>query len=64
MAYLARARRGLGSALAMLAGSLAKIALDVVLMAQTEVGELAEPAGRGRGGSSTMPHKQNRSDRS
>jgi 3-carboxy-cis,cis-muconate cycloisomerase len=49
----------LGSALAALAGSLAKIALDVVLMAQTEVGELAEPAAPGRGGSSTMPHKQN-----
>jgi 3-carboxy-cis,cis-muconate cycloisomerase len=49
----------LGSALATLAGSLGKIALDVVLMAQTEVGEVAEPAGQGRGGSSTMPHKQN-----
>ena len=33
--------------------------VDVVLMAQTEVGEVAEPAGAGRGGSSTMPHKQN-----
>ena len=28
-------------------------------MAQTEVGELSEPAGEGRGGSSTMPHKRN-----
>jgi 3-carboxy-cis,cis-muconate cycloisomerase len=26
---------------------------------QTEVGEAAEPAGEGRGGSSTMPHKRN-----
>jgi 3-carboxy-cis,cis-muconate cycloisomerase len=49
----------LGSALATVAGSLGKIALDVVLMAQTEVGEVAEPAGERRGGSSTMPHKQN-----
>jgi 3-carboxy-cis,cis-muconate cycloisomerase len=49
----------LGSALAMLAGALGKIALDVVLMAQTEVGELGEPAGEGRGGSSTMAHKRN-----
>jgi 3-carboxy-cis,cis-muconate cycloisomerase len=49
----------LGSSLAMLAGALGKIALDVVLMAQTEVGELGEPAGEGRGGSSTMAHKRN-----
>ncbi|MEW6635917.1 MAG: 3-carboxy-cis,cis-muconate cycloisomerase, partial [Actinomycetota bacterium] len=28
-------------------------------MAQTEVGEVAEPAGGGRGGSSTLPHKRN-----
>ena len=40
-------------------GALGKIALDVVLMAQTEVGELSEPAGEGRGGSSTMAHKRN-----
>jgi 3-carboxy-cis,cis-muconate cycloisomerase len=49
----------LGSSLATLSGALGKIALDVVLMAQTEVGEAAEPAAEGRGGSSTMPHKQN-----
>ena len=49
----------LGSALATLSGALGKIALDVVLMAQTEVGEVSEPAAEGRGGSSTMPHKQN-----
>ncbi len=29
------------------------------LLAQTEVGEVAEPAGHGRGGSSTLPHKRN-----
>jgi 3-carboxy-cis,cis-muconate cycloisomerase len=39
------------------AGVLGKIAQDVVLLAQTEVGEVSEPAGGG--GSSTMPHKQN-----
>ena len=49
----------LGSSLATLAGALGKIALDVVLMAQTEVGELSEPAGEGRGGSSTLAHKRN-----
>jgi 3-carboxy-cis,cis-muconate cycloisomerase len=50
---------GLGATLAIGAGAVEKIALDVVLMAQTEVGELAELAGDGRGGSSTMPHKRN-----
>jgi 3-carboxy-cis,cis-muconate cycloisomerase len=45
--------------LGLLAGSLGKIAKDVSLMAQAEVGELAEPSGDGRGGSSTMPHKRN-----
>jgi 3-carboxy-cis,cis-muconate cycloisomerase len=49
----------LGAALALTAGSLEKIALDVKLMAQTEVGELAESAAGGRGGSSTLPHKRN-----
>jgi 3-carboxy-cis,cis-muconate cycloisomerase len=45
--------------LGLLVGSLGKIARDISLMAQTEVGELSEPAAPGRGGSSTMPHKQN-----
>ena len=40
-------------------GSLAKMARDVALLMQTEVAEAAEPAGDGRGGSSTMPHKRN-----
>src|SRR5829696_825696 len=51
-----------GGALSLLAGVLGKIALDVILMAQTEVGEVAEPCdpgGQGRGGSSTLPHKRN-----
>jgi 3-carboxy-cis,cis-muconate cycloisomerase len=49
----------IGGALALIAGVLGKMALDVILMAQTEVGEVAEPAGEGRGGSSTLPHKRN-----
>ena len=36
-----------------------KIARDVSLLMQTEVAEAFEPAGAGRGGSSTMPHKRN-----
>jgi len=37
----------------------AKVARDVTLMMQTEIGEVLEPAAPGRGGSSTMPHKRN-----
>jgi 3-carboxy-cis,cis-muconate cycloisomerase len=40
-------------------GSLAKMARDIALLMQGEVGEVAEPASEGRGGSSTMPHKRN-----
>ncbi len=49
----------LGASLAIAVGALEKIALDVVLLSQTEVGEVAEPSGEGRGGSSSMPHKRN-----
>ena len=49
----------LGGWLAMVAGSLGKIGQDVILLAQTEVGEAAESADPSRGGSSTMPHKAN-----
>jgi 3-carboxy-cis,cis-muconate cycloisomerase len=49
----------LGAALALCAGALEKVALDVKLLAQTEVGEVAESAAGGRGGSSTLPHKRN-----
>jgi 3-carboxy-cis,cis-muconate cycloisomerase len=49
----------LGAALAIAAGAVEKIALDLVLLAQTEVGEVAEASGGGRGGSSTLPHKRN-----
>jgi len=45
--------------LASLAGCLGKMAQDLALMMQTEVGELAEPGEGGRGGSSTMPQKRN-----
>ncbi|KAF1049980.1 lyase family protein [Xylophilus sp.] len=49
----------LGCELGILAGSLGKIARDVALMGQFELGEVAEPAEPGRGGSSAMPHKRN-----
>ena len=49
----------LAGALGTLAGILAKIARDVTLLAQTEVGEAAEGAGADRGGSSAMAHKHN-----
>ncbi|WP_264861299.1 lyase family protein, partial [Klebsiella pneumoniae] len=39
--------------------SCGKLARDVALMMQTEVGEVMEPQAPGRGGSSTMPHKRN-----
>jgi 3-carboxy-cis,cis-muconate cycloisomerase len=45
--------------LGLLCGALAKLARDLALMSQAEVGELAEPSGQGRGGSSAMPHKRN-----
>jgi 3-carboxy-cis,cis-muconate cycloisomerase len=46
-------------ALALASGTAAKIADDVALLMQAEVGEAAEPAAPGRGGSSTLPHKRN-----
>jgi 3-carboxy-cis,cis-muconate cycloisomerase len=46
----------IGAALAIAAGAAAKIALDVILLSQTEVGEVAE-ASPGR--SSAMPEKRN-----
>ena len=49
----------LGCELGLLVGSLGKIAKDISLMGQYEVGELAEPSEPGRGGSSAMPHKRN-----
>ncbi|HEY8290493.1 MAG TPA: adenylosuccinate lyase family protein, partial [Acetobacteraceae bacterium] len=45
--------------LGLICGSLAKIATDIILLAQTELGEVAEPYVAGRGASSTMPQKRN-----
>ncbi|MEO9136279.1 MAG: 3-carboxy-cis,cis-muconate cycloisomerase [Casimicrobiaceae bacterium] len=47
------------STLGMLTATLGKLARDLSLLAQTEVGEAFEPAAPGRGGSSTMPQKRN-----
>ena len=47
------------AALGALAGVLAKVARDVTLLAQQEVGEVREGGGPGRGGSSAMAHKRN-----
>jgi 3-carboxy-cis,cis-muconate cycloisomerase len=47
----------LAGALGESCGAMAKVAGDVVLLSQTEVGEVRE--GGDRGGSSTMPHKRN-----
>lgn len=49
----------IAAAFGILAGTCGKIARDVTLMMQTEVGEAFEPAAPGRGGSSTLPHKRN-----
>ncbi|WP_295951265.1 3-carboxy-cis,cis-muconate cycloisomerase [Rhodoferax sp.] len=48
-----------GAFLALVGGSLGKIAMDVKLMMQTEVAEVFEPYAPGRGSSSTMPQKRN-----
>lgn len=45
--------------LALVAGSLGKIALDIMIMASTELAEVYEPFVKGRGASSTMPQKRN-----
>ena len=43
----------------LMVGSLGKIAKDLSLLGQWEVGEVSEPSEPGRGGSSAMPHKRN-----
>ncbi|MFC4925203.1 3-carboxy-cis,cis-muconate cycloisomerase [Delftia deserti] len=56
------ARDGLAEAvnfLALVTGSLGKIAYDVMLLSSTEFGEVFEPFVTGRGASSTMPQKRN-----
>jgi 3-carboxy-cis,cis-muconate cycloisomerase len=45
--------------LGLMVGSLGKIAKDLSLLGQWEVGEVSEPSEPGRGGSSAMPHKRN-----
>ena len=45
--------------LGLFTGTLGKMARDISLLSQTEVGEAHEPSAPGRGGSSTMPHKRN-----
>jgi 3-carboxy-cis,cis-muconate cycloisomerase len=49
----------LAGALGAACGVAAKVAGDLVLLAQTEVGEVREGGAGARGGSSTMPHKRN-----
>ncbi len=45
--------------LALVTGTLGKIGYDIMLMMQTEAGEVLEPFVQGRGASSTMPQKRN-----
>ena len=47
------------TALAILAASLEKFALEVRGLQKTEIGEVEEPFGKGQKGSSAMPHKRN-----
>jgi adenylosuccinate lyase len=47
------------SALALVAASIERFALELRHLSRTEVGEVAEPFGRGQKGSSAMPHKRN-----
>jgi 3-carboxy-cis,cis-muconate cycloisomerase len=49
----------IATTMGLVTGTLGKIARDISLHMQTEVGEVLEPAEEGRGGSSTMPHKRN-----
>jgi adenylosuccinate lyase len=45
--------------LGLIGGGLAKIANEIIVLAHTEIDELAEPFNEGKVGSSTMPHKRN-----
>jgi 3-carboxy-cis,cis-muconate cycloisomerase len=44
---------------ALISGTLAKIARDIAILSQAEVGEVSEPVVSGRGASTAMPHKRN-----
>jgi adenylosuccinate lyase len=47
------------SALALVASSIERFAVEIRHLARTEVAEVAEPFGKGQKGSSAMPHKRN-----
>jgi 3-carboxy-cis,cis-muconate cycloisomerase len=49
----------IASVIGQLNQELCKIAKDIILLSQTEIGELVEGREEGNGGSSTMPHKRN-----
>lgn len=49
----------IAATLGVVTGAMAKIAGDVALLSQTEVGEVSEGAAPGKGGSSAMPQKHN-----
>ncbi|MCW4630710.1 MULTISPECIES: class-II fumarase/aspartase family protein [Marinomonas] len=49
----------IATTLAILSGSLAKVAFDIMIMSMTELGEVSEPFVKDRGASSTMPQKRN-----
>jgi adenylosuccinate lyase len=45
--------------LGLIGGSLTKMAREIIILAHSEIDELAEPFNEGKVGSSTMPHKRN-----
>jgi 3-carboxy-cis,cis-muconate cycloisomerase len=47
------------ASLSILLGTLGKLASDIALLTQAEVGEVSEASREGKGSSSTMPHKHN-----
>ena len=49
----------IATSLGVVAGAMAKIANDIVLLAQTEVGEVTEGSAPGKGESSALPQKHN-----
>jgi 3-carboxy-cis,cis-muconate cycloisomerase len=49
----------IAATLGIVSGVMSKIAGDIALLAQTEVGEVSEGAAPGKGGSSAMPQKRN-----